>query len=182
VKRVELTDRHRSTGRTLHRIDDEEMQRPTSLEIVQYSGDPGFYLFYCDSSGQAMTDTYHDSLDLALRQATREFSVHPEEWTDVDEFRTTRDPKPSEDVLRQRNLVRPADRWQLRLLKVGDHPLSVMRVLVSSLKLPLGDVQRLTKSVPLVILTFATESEGLTVLAQLKSSGASAEINPKSDV
>ena len=56
--------------------------RPTSLRLVQYAGDePRVYLLYCDSAGDEMTDTLHDSLEEALTQASVEFGVTRNEWT-----------------------------------------------------------------------------------------------------
>ena len=45
----------------------------TNLAIAQYLGDSGYYLFYYDSSGVTVSDTYHDTLDGAFDQANFEF-------------------------------------------------------------------------------------------------------------
>ncbi|WP_410810391.1 hypothetical protein [Micromonospora sp. 067-2] len=51
------------------------------LRIVQYDGDePQAYLFYCDDSGEEMTDTVHDSVADAMEQATAEFGVQRHYW------------------------------------------------------------------------------------------------------
>jgi hypothetical protein len=58
----------------------EELPPPSELRIVQYDGNHGFYLFYCDDRGRELTDTYHETLGGALSQAEWEFRVAPEEW------------------------------------------------------------------------------------------------------
>ena len=58
---------------------------PVELRIVQYSSDPGFYLFYCDDCGSEMTDTYHDSIHDAMAQANWEFKVEKEDWEDIED-------------------------------------------------------------------------------------------------
>jgi hypothetical protein len=53
---------------------------PVLLRIVQYDGDSGVYLFYCDESGREMTDTYHDDVEQAMAQGDFEFSVAHTDW------------------------------------------------------------------------------------------------------
>lgn len=53
---------------------------PTSLAIMKYDDDTGYYLLYYDSRGERQNDTYHDSLELALNQAFLEFKARPEDW------------------------------------------------------------------------------------------------------
>jgi hypothetical protein len=84
---VRLGPQHRPTGVTRHyygyadgvRV---EIPPPVSLRVVQYPGnEPRAYLFYCDETGEEMTDTLHDSVEEALEQARAEFGVLPQEWT-----------------------------------------------------------------------------------------------------
>ncbi|WP_143740280.1 hypothetical protein [Micromonospora echinospora] len=86
VAEIRLTERHRPTGFTRHyyghpggpRV---EVPPPVSLRLVQYAGDePRVYLFYCDATGEEMTDTLHDSLEDAMDQAKAEFRVRRDEW------------------------------------------------------------------------------------------------------
>jgi hypothetical protein len=56
------------------------MPRPAQLRIVQFANDPGFYLLYCTTGGEELTDTYHDTLDAAFGQAEWEFGVKRPEW------------------------------------------------------------------------------------------------------
>ncbi len=50
------------------------------LKIVQLTGDTGFYLFYFDLEDTEITDTYHDSIGLALEQAKFEFGITSSDW------------------------------------------------------------------------------------------------------
>ena len=60
-------------GRTRHIVEGKEMEGFGGLIIAKYSSDPGFYLFYCDSDWNVITDTYHDSMANAIDQAGFEF-------------------------------------------------------------------------------------------------------------
>jgi len=80
LRRIVLGPQHRPTGRTRHFYGRVELPLPSELRIVQYSGDPGFYLLYCDELGNELTDTYHDTLEEAMAQADWEFGVKPDEW------------------------------------------------------------------------------------------------------
>lgn len=83
LKRVKLTSAHQRTGKTQHFHANRPIPEPVELRIVQYSSDPGFYLFYCDESGSEMTDTYHDSIQEAMAQANWEFQVKERDWKDI---------------------------------------------------------------------------------------------------
>lgn len=61
------------TGGTRHVVQGDEVTEFASLAIAQYPTDPGFYLFYCDENWDAITDTYHETLDEAIEQAEFEF-------------------------------------------------------------------------------------------------------------
>jgi hypothetical protein len=80
LHRVVLSERHQPTGFTRHTLNGLPLQPPSELRIVQYRGDPGYYLLYCDSAGKELTDTYHDTIKSALEQAQAEFGVEPGEW------------------------------------------------------------------------------------------------------
>ena len=57
------------------------MPRPQELWVVSDESHVGFFLLYLDSNGQAITDTFHLSLDAAFEQAQFEFGVQRSEWT-----------------------------------------------------------------------------------------------------
>lgn len=79
LRRVVLTSAHQPSGTTLH----VGMPVPSELQIATHGADDGFYLLYCDSSGHEFTDTWHMTIEDALRQAEIEFTVRPHEWTEL---------------------------------------------------------------------------------------------------
>jgi len=80
LRRIRLSESQPATGKTRHYRGDFLLPSPSELRIVQYSNDPGFYLFYCDSTGLEYTDTYHDSISGAMSQAQWEFNIKEEDW------------------------------------------------------------------------------------------------------
>lgn len=78
--RIRLGEGHTPTGRTHHIVGGTSAPMPVELRIVQYADDQGYYLFYCDASGKEFTDTYHESVEEAKKQAKWEFEVGPDEW------------------------------------------------------------------------------------------------------
>ena len=68
------------TGKTEHRYGIGKLPCPTHLKILQYAGDNGFYLLYFDKEDQEMTDTYHDSMAKAIKQANWEFGLTIDDW------------------------------------------------------------------------------------------------------
>jgi hypothetical protein len=83
LRQLRLQAHHRPTGNTRHYAGDGLLPPPAILQIVQFSGDAGFYLLYLNENGEEMTDTYHDSLIGTLDQAEFEFSVKADEWDDI---------------------------------------------------------------------------------------------------
>jgi hypothetical protein len=84
LRRIHLIEgRHQPTGATKHHHGSAELSPPSQLEIVRYPDDAGFYLLYPDDEGSELTDTYHDSLPEAMRQASREFRVEEDEWEEI---------------------------------------------------------------------------------------------------
>jgi hypothetical protein len=71
---------HVPIGQTIHRRGNQVLPAPTRLELAQYEGDSGVYLFYYNGDVE-QTDTYHETLALALEQAQFEFDIRPSEWT-----------------------------------------------------------------------------------------------------
>jgi len=80
LHRIVLNEGHQPTGFTRHTRNGLPLQSTTELRIAQYYGDPSYYLFYCDATGEELTDTYHDTVDSAFEQARAEFGVRPDEW------------------------------------------------------------------------------------------------------
>ena len=80
VFEVTLSERHRPTGDTEHFVGGVPMPPPARLRITQHDGEAGCSLLYLDEAGTEITDTWHQSLDDAMDQATFEFGVDPSEW------------------------------------------------------------------------------------------------------
>ncbi len=78
---VSDVSRAASTGRTRHVVGSQEASDFAALAIVKYDVDPGVYLFYCDEDWNAITDTYHENIEDAIKQAAFEFG--PLEFIDV---------------------------------------------------------------------------------------------------
>jgi len=72
VRWAEVTADAVPTDRTRHVVDGEPKEPFLQLAIARYPGDDGYYLFYLDSGGGVVTDTYHDSLEGAVEQADYE--------------------------------------------------------------------------------------------------------------
>lgn len=90
VARMELdAERHRPTGSMRHfygsRLEPERrVALPVSvaLVIVRYAEEDegAFYLLYLDAEGNELTNTFHETVEAAQRQAEFEFRVGLGEW------------------------------------------------------------------------------------------------------
>jgi hypothetical protein len=80
IWRIRLGEKHVPTGGTHHYHGSEELPPPVELRIVKYDDTGGYYLFYCDNDGNEITDTYHDTIASAMKQAHWEFNVAENEW------------------------------------------------------------------------------------------------------
>lgn len=69
-----------ATGKTRHFSGGELLPPPVKLQIAQYPDGEGFYLFYLDANDEVMTDTYHDTIEAAMKQGTWEFNTAVEDW------------------------------------------------------------------------------------------------------
>lgn len=56
------------------------MGRPAGIAICHDAGKSCFSLFYCDSSWLPITDTWHETLDAARKQAESEFAGVSTTW------------------------------------------------------------------------------------------------------
>ncbi len=56
---------------------------PDFVEIVAEDG--AFYLYHFDADGSCFADTWHQTLEQAKNQATFEFRIRSDEWTEVDD-------------------------------------------------------------------------------------------------
>ena len=77
---IRLGLQHSATGKTPHYFGDAQLPPATTLSIVKFPDDSGFYLLYLDADGNETTDTYHDTIEAAKDQANWEYGVKAEEW------------------------------------------------------------------------------------------------------
>jgi hypothetical protein len=78
-----IDDRHRHTG-NCHQIVAGVLQGAVAgLAICQYEGEDSFYLFGCDEKWQSVTDTWHETLEDAKRQAEFEYEGVSATWVSV---------------------------------------------------------------------------------------------------
>jgi hypothetical protein len=79
-----------ATGKTKHAVGEfvagkvvpvKTLPVPAWVEISEENG--SFYLLYFDTNGNFLTDTWHQTVDEAKRQAEFEFGISAEEWTSV---------------------------------------------------------------------------------------------------
>ncbi len=75
-----IDERHQFTGATQQIVAGELMGAMAGLAICQYDGEAAFYLFGCDSDWQTVTDTLHETLDAAKRQAEFEYEGVSKTW------------------------------------------------------------------------------------------------------
>ncbi len=80
IKKVLLQQHHFNTGKVRHYVLGSIAPDPKELRIVSYQNDPGYYLLYIDAKGKEITDTYHDTIEAAIKQAEFEFNVKKNEW------------------------------------------------------------------------------------------------------
>jgi hypothetical protein len=84
VRRASLGLGHLRTGNTRHYRDGELVATPVSLIVVEFGPDQ-YNLIHLDEAGKELTDTFHESIEDAFRQAAFEFRVSPGEWLTVEE-------------------------------------------------------------------------------------------------
>ena len=78
-----IDGRHRPTG-SCRRIVNGVLQGPAAgLAICQYEGEKAYYLFGCDPEWNTVTDTWHENLEDALRQAEFEYEGMSQTWNVV---------------------------------------------------------------------------------------------------
>ena len=72
--------RHRATGQTTHIVGGLPFEHPAGLALCQDPTSDAVYLFYCNEEWEAVTDTWHESIDDAKAQASFEFSGTDDSW------------------------------------------------------------------------------------------------------
>lgn len=81
LKQVMLAGVFQPTGNTRHYVFGELVTTFYELRIVDLNGN--IYLYYCDETGAEVSDTWHASVEDAMRQAEFEFKVRPGDWQDL---------------------------------------------------------------------------------------------------
>jgi len=74
-----IDDRHHPTGATKHWIAG-VLHGPFDALAICQDENNGFYLFYCDSNWEVITDGWHESIDDALSQAEHEYAGISKTW------------------------------------------------------------------------------------------------------
>jgi ribosomal protein L7/L12 len=188
LKRIVLSPRHVDTGFTKHYAQGQLQATPHALEIVQYPGQSQVYLFNLDSHDDVQNDTFHESVDDAVMQASLEFLVSPDEWEFVEES-TVGDaavvPDPSSGLETQSVSVaqiRPGDpqpRVDVYLAAVGPKALHVMQVLVESVPgIGLRAAKFIVDHAPCKICSDAPTDWASEIGDRLESFGAKVDLRP----
>lgn len=79
-----IDDRHCATGNCRHVVRGELQGPAAGLAICRYDDETAFYLFGCDAVWNVVTDTWHETLDDALKQAELEYEGITATWQVVE--------------------------------------------------------------------------------------------------
>jgi hypothetical protein len=80
VRWTPIDERHTRTEKCEHIINGNAVHSVFGLAICRYPNQTGYYLFGCDYDWAAVTDTFHDMIEDALRQAEFEYRGVTETW------------------------------------------------------------------------------------------------------
>lgn len=75
-----IDSRHKPTGNCKHIVAGILQGPAAGLAICQYDEDPYYYLFYCDPDWNTITDTCHQTLQLAKDMAEFEYIGVSQTW------------------------------------------------------------------------------------------------------
>ena len=75
-----IDNRHRPTGNCRHIVLGVLEGVAGGVAIGQYAGETAYYLFGCDAEWNTLTDTWHETLEDALRQAESEYEGVSQTW------------------------------------------------------------------------------------------------------
>lgn len=70
----------KSTAHTAHTFGGRPVDTPAWLRLARFEGSADIYLLYLNANLEELTDTWHGSVESALRQAEAEFGVRREHW------------------------------------------------------------------------------------------------------
>jgi hypothetical protein len=79
-----IDHRHRPTGGCKQMVAGVLQGAAAGLAICQYEGEDEFYLFGCDSEWKENTDTWHPTVEHAMRQAEFEYEGVSSTWQRYD--------------------------------------------------------------------------------------------------
>jgi len=74
--------RHRHTGDCQQLVAGQLMGPMSGLAICREKSEYAYYLFGCDNDWQAITDTWHESIDTAKQQAEFEYEGVSKTWNE----------------------------------------------------------------------------------------------------
>lgn len=75
-----IDDRHRHTGNCRHIVAGALQGPAAGLAICQSDETGGFFLFYCDEDWNVVTDTWHETIEMAKHQAEFEYEGVSNAW------------------------------------------------------------------------------------------------------
>jgi hypothetical protein len=75
-----IDERHRPTGGCRNYVAGELMGPAAGLAVCRYEGDSAVYLFGCDEDWNAVTDSWHETLEEAKSQAEFEYEGVSATW------------------------------------------------------------------------------------------------------
>jgi hypothetical protein len=75
-----IDERHRHTGNTKQIWNGVLLGPASGLAICQYPNESSFFLFGCDDKWNVRSDTWHETLDDAIRQAEFEYEGSQQTW------------------------------------------------------------------------------------------------------
>lgn len=80
-----IDHRHRHTGNCRQIVDGALMGAAAGLAICKDDEEGAYYLFGCDENWETLTDTWHQSMDEAKRQAEFEYEGVSATWKTPDD-------------------------------------------------------------------------------------------------
>jgi hypothetical protein len=75
-----IDHRHRHTGKCRHHVAGVFQGSASGLAICQYPGEDAYYLLGCNGEWEAITDTWHQTLEEAKSQAEFEYEGVAATW------------------------------------------------------------------------------------------------------
>ena len=80
IMRAQITPDRGRDAKARHFGGNQLQEGPSALQIVQFPESREYYLLYMDADGEEQNDTFHETLESALKQAAFEFGLGAEDW------------------------------------------------------------------------------------------------------